>query len=50
MTTINLEKLSEQLNHQKLAIIELASKGEILFEHADKMIIQLNDFRRFINK
>jgi len=42
MTTLNLEKLSKQLNHQKLAIIELASKGEIIFDHANKMIIQLN--------
>jgi hypothetical protein len=50
MTTINLEKLSKQLNHQKIAIIELASKGEIIFDHANKMIIQLNELRRFINK
>jgi hypothetical protein len=35
MTTINLEKLSKQLNCQKLAIIELARKGEIIFNHAN---------------
>jgi len=46
MTTINLEKLSKQLNHQKLAIIELASKGEIIFDHANKMIIQLNELQK----
>lgn len=45
-TTINLEKLSKQLNHQKLAIIELASKGEIIFEHANKMITQLNELQK----
>jgi hypothetical protein len=44
--TINLEKLSKQLNYQKLAIIELASKGEIIFEHANKMIIQLNELQK----
>ena len=46
MTTINLEKLSKQLNHQKLAIIELAIKGEIIFDHANKMIIQLNELQK----
>jgi hypothetical protein len=45
MTTINLEKLSKQLNHQKLTTIELASKGEIIFDHANKMIIQLNELQ-----
>ena len=47
MTTINLEKLSKQLNHQKLVIIELASKEEeIIFDHASKMIIQLNELQK----
>jgi hypothetical protein len=46
MTTINLERLSKQLNHQKLVIIELASKGEIIFDHANKMIIQLNELQK----
>ena len=28
------------------AIIELASKGEIIFDHANKMIIQLNELQK----
>ena len=31
---------------KKLAIIEVASKGEIIFDHANKMIIQLNELQK----